>query len=268
MPENSKFQSSIIQKDKIQTNKIRTSKPVVEIRDIHKRFGNLEVLKGVDFDVYEKEVVCLIGRSGSGKSTLLRCINLLERADSGTIRVFGEDILHTKNVNAYRARVGMCFQQFNLFNNMNVLQNCVYPQRKVLKKSREEAEQTALQYLDQVGMRRFAGADVRTISGGQKQRVAIARALCMKPQLMLFDEPTSALDPEMVGEVLNVMKDLAEKGLTMIIVTHEMNFARDVSDRVVFMDQGKIEEEGRAGQLFDHPKSPRTEAFLRASINK
>ena len=219
--------------------------PVVEIRDIHKRFGNLEVLKGVDFSVSEKEVVCLIGRSGSGKSTLLRCINLLERADSGTIRVFGEDILH-----------------------MNVLENCTKPQRMVLKRSKEEAEEIALQHLDQVGMRQFAGADVRTISGGQKQRVAIARALCMDPKLMLFDEPTSALDPEMVGEVLNVMKDLAENGLTMIVVTHEMNFARDVADRVVFMDQGKIEEEGSPEELFHQPKSPRTEAFLKASANK
>ncbi len=224
--------------------------PVVEIRDIHKRFGNLEVLKGVDFSVSEKEVVCLIGRSGSGKSTLLRCINLL------------------KDVNAYRAKVGMCFQQFNLFSNMNVLENCTKPQRMVLKRSKEEAEEIALQHLDQVGMRQFAGADVRTISGGQKQRVAIARALCMDPKLMLFDEPTSALDPEMVGEVLNVMKDLAENGLTMIVVTHEMNFARDVADRVVFMDQGKIEEEGSPEELFHHPKSPRTEAFLKASANK
>ncbi len=221
--------------------------PVVEIRDIHKRFGNLEVLKGVDFSVSEKEVVCLIGRSGSGKSTLLRCI---------------------KDVNAYRAKVGMCFQQFNLFSNMNVLENCTKPQRMVLKRSKEEAEEIALQHLDQVGMRQFAGADVRTISGGQKQRVAIARALCMDPKLMLFDEPTSALDPEMVGEVLNVMKDLAENGLTMIVVTHEMNFARDVADRVVFMDQGKIEEEGSPEELFHQPKSPRTEAFLKASANK
>jgi putative lysine transport system ATP-binding protein len=242
--------------------------PIVEIKDIHKSFGKLEVLKGVDFNVYEKEVVCLVGRSGSGKSTLLRCINLLERADQGTIRVFGEDILHTKDVNAYRAKVGMCFQQFNLFTNMNVLENCVKPQCLVLKRSKEEARKIAMQHLDEVGMRQFAGADVRTISGGQKQRVAIARALCMDPKLMLFDEPTSALDPEMVGEVLNVMKNLAEAGLTMIIVTHEMNFARDVSDRVVFMDQGRIEEEGTPEQIFNHPKSPRTEEFLRASINK
>ena len=241
--------------------------PVVEIRDIHKRFGNLEVLKGVDFSVSEKEVVCLIGRSGSGKSTLLRCINLLERADSGTIRVFGEDILHTKDVNAYRAKVGMCFQQFNLFSNMNVLENCTKPQRMVLKRSKEEAEEIALQHLDQVGMRQFAGADVRTISGGQKQRVAIARALCMDPKLMLFDEPTSALDPEMVGEVLSVMRDLAREGMTMIVVTHEMAFARDVSNHVVFMSEGVICEEGTPEAVFEHPQQVRTQEFLSRFLN-
>ena len=234
---------------------------LVEIKDIHKSFGPLEVLKGVDFSVSEGEVVCLIGRSGSGKSTLLRCINLLEHADSGTIKVFGEDILHTKNVNAYRAKVGMCFQQFNLFNNMNVLKNCVTPQIKVLGRSKKEAQETAMKHLREVGMENFADADVRTISGGQKQRVAIARALCMDPKLMLFDEP-------MVGEVLNVMKKLAQEGLTMIIVTHEMNFARDVADRVVFMDQGRIEEEGTPEELFLHPVSERTAAFLKASANK
>ncbi len=242
--------------------------PIVEIEGIKKSFGHLEVLKGVDFSVNEGEVVCLIGRSGSGKSTLLRCINLLEKPDGGVIRVFGEDILHTKDVNAYRAKVGMCFQQFNLFNNMNVLKNCVYPQRKVLKISEAEAEKTAYHYLDNVGMRQFAGANVQTISGGQKQRVAIARALCMHPKLMLFDEPTSALDPEMVGEVLNVMKELAKEGLTMIIVTHEMGFAKEVADRVVFMDQGRIEEQGTPEQLFEHPTSERTADFLRAAVNK
>ncbi|SKB69299.1 putative lysine transport system ATP-binding protein [Lachnospiraceae bacterium] len=242
--------------------------PIVEIKDIHKSFGALEVLKGVDFSVNEGEVVCLIGSSGSGKSTLLRCINLLEKADSGMINVFGEDILHNKNINAYRAKVGMCFQQFNLFNNMNVLDNCVKPQMKVLKISREEAVKNALTFLEKVGMRQFANADVRMISGGQKQRVAIARALCMNPRLMLFDEPTSALDPEMVGEVLNIMKELANDGLTMIVVTHEMNFARDVADRVVFMDKGRIEEEGTPEEIFMNPKSERTAEFLRASANK
>ena len=236
--------------------------PLVEIENIHKRFGSLEVLKGVDFHVNEGEVVCLIGRSGSGKSTLLRCINLLEKPDDGVIRVFGEDILHTKDVNAYRAKVGMCFQQFNLFSNLDVLQNCVMPQMKVLKKSKEEAVKTALYYLNKVGMADFAGASVQTISGGQKQRVAIARSLCMEPKLMLFVEPTSALDPEMVSEVLNVMKQLASDGLTMIVVTHEMGFAREVADRVVFMDKGVIEEEGTPEKLFTNPDSDRTREFL------
>ena len=236
--------------------------PLVEIENIHKRFGSLEVLKGVDFHVNEGEVVCLIGRSGSGKSTLLRCINLLEKPHDGVIRVFGEDILHTKDVNAYRAKVGMCFQQFNLFSNLDVLQNCVMPQMKVLKKNKEEAVKTALYYLNKVGMADFAGASVQTISGGQKQRVAIARSLCMEPKLMLFDEPTSALDPEMVSEVLNVMKQLASDGLTMIVVTHEMGFAREVADRVVFMDKGVIEEEGTPEKLFTNPDSERTREFL------
>lgn len=245
-----------------------SNQPLVEIKDILKSFGSLEVLKGVDFNVREGEVVCLIGRSGSGKSTLLRCINLLEKPDSGIISVFGQNILKTKNVNAYRAQVGMCFQQFNLFANMNVLQNCMRPQEKVLKISKQKAQENALHYLEKVGMLDFANANVKTISGGQKQRVAIARALCMQPKLMLFDEPTSALDPEMVGEVLAVMKDLATQGLTMIIVTHEMNFAKDVADRVVFMDQGRIEEEGTSEQLFSHPTSERTAAFLKAANNK
>lgn len=244
------------------------SETLVNIQNIHKSFGKLEVLKGIDFSVQEGEVVCLIGKSGSGKSTLLRCINLLEKPDSGSIKVFNEDILHTKNVNAYRSKVGMCFQQFNLFNNMNVLNNCVKPQMKVHHVSKEEAIQTAMFYLKKVGMDQFANADVRTISGGQKQRVAIARALCIKPEIMLFDEPTSALDPEMVQEVLNVMKELAKEGLTMIVVTHEMSFARDVADRVVFMDQGVIEEQGTAQQMFTNPQSERTKAFLSNFITK
>lgn len=237
--------------------------PFVELENIYKSFGANEVLKGVSFHVEEGEVVTLIGRSGSGKSTLLRCINLLEKPDKGTIRVFGEDILKVKDINAYRAQVGMCFQQFNLFANMNVIQNCVLPQIKVLGRSRMEAEEKADALLKRVGMETFQKADVSTLSGGQKQRVAIARALCMDPRLMLFDEPTSALDPEMVQEVLLVMKQLADSGLTMIIVTHEMNFARRVSDRIVFMDQGRIEEEGTPDQLFNAPRSPRTRAFLK-----
>jgi len=237
-------------------------KPIIEIKNIHKHFNHLEVLKGVDFSVNEGEVVCLIGRSGSGKSTLLRCINLLEIPDDGSIEVFGEDILHTKDINKYRKRVGMCFQQFNLFNNMNVLQNCVKPQLKVLKIDKQQATDKAIKYLTKVGMENFINADVRTLSGGQKQRVAIARALCMEPEIMLFDEPTSALDPEMVNEVLNVMKELANDGLTMIIVTHEMGFAKDVSDRIIFMDNGVIEEEGTPDDIFNHPKSSNTKAFL------
>ncbi|MDY6323561.1 MAG: amino acid ABC transporter ATP-binding protein [Catonella sp.] len=244
------------------------AEPLVEIKNIHKNFGSLEVLKGVDFSVNPGEVVCLIGRSGSGKSTLLRCINLLEKPDMGEIKVFGKNIMQIRNVNEYRSEVGMCFQQFNLFNNMNVLKNCTYPQMKVKKVSHADAIRTAAFYLNKVGMREFAGANVATISGGQKQRVAIARALCMQPKLMLFDEPTSALDPEMVGEVLNVMKNLAKEGLTMIIVTHEMGFAREVADRVVFMDQGKIEEQGSPDDLFNHPKSARTADFLKAAVNK
>ncbi|MBQ1303931.1 MAG: amino acid ABC transporter ATP-binding protein [Erysipelotrichaceae bacterium] len=239
---------------------------VVEIRNIHKKFGNLEVLKGVDFNVEEGEVVCLIGRSGSGKSTLLRCINMLEIPDEGQIRVFGQDIMTYKNINEYRRKVGMCFQQFNLFSNMNVLENCVLPQRKVLKVSREKAVETAMFYLNKVGMQEFANASVNTISGGQKQRVAIARALCVNPKLMLFDEPTSALDPEMVQEVLNVMKTLAEEGLTMIVVTHEMRFAREVADRIVFMDEGVIVEDNPPEVMFTRPENSRTAEFLKAYI--
>lgn len=237
---------------------------LIEIKDVHKSFGSLEVLKGISFKVEEGQVVSLIGRSGSGKSTLLRCLNLLEKPDSGSIIAFGQDILKTKKVNVYRAKVGMCFQQFNLFNNLNVLENCILPQTKVLKISKHQAKEKALEYLSKVGMQDFVNASVATISGGQKQRVAIARALCMNPQLMLFDEPTSALDPEMVNEVLNVIKDLAHKGLTMIIVTHEMSFAKDVSDQMVFLDQGKVEEEGTPDQLFNHPQSKRTAEFLKS----
>lgn len=239
---------------------------MVEIRDIHKRFGSLEVLKGVDFRVKEGEVVCLIGKSGSGKSTLLRCINLLEKPDQGIIRVFGKDILKEKDINGYRSQTGMCFQQFNLFNHMNVLQNCIIAPMKVLKKNEKEAREKALYYLEKVGMAEFANAAVSTLSGGQKQRVAIARALCMEPKLMLFDEPTSALDPEMVGEVLQVMRRLAQEGLTMIIVTHEMSFARQAADWIVFMDQGMIEEQGKPEDLFTNPQSLRTKEFLRRSM--
>jgi putative lysine transport system ATP-binding protein len=236
--------------------------PAIEIKNVCKSFGERKVLKGINFSVEKGETVCLIGPSGSGKSTLLRCINLLEKPDSGEIKVFGEDILNIKNVNAYRTKIGMCFQQFNLFNNMNVLMNLVFPQIKVLGVSKNEAEENALKYLKRTGMSEFKDASVTTLSGGQKQRVAIARALCMNPEIMLFDEPTSALDPEMVGEVLDVIRDLSKKGLTMVIVTHEMNFARDAADKVVFMSDGIIEEEGKPEDIFTHPGSERTREFL------
>ena len=235
---------------------------VLDIIDIHKSFGQLEVLKGIDFSVYEKEVVVLIGASGSGKSTMLRCINLLEKPDSGKIIAFGKDIIESKDVNAYRAKVGMCFQQFNLFNNMNVLNNCIKPQMKVLKVSKEEAINTAMHYLKKVKMDAFANASVNTLSGGQKQRVAIARALFIKQEVLLFDEPTSALDPQMVQEVLNVIKELAIEGLTMVVVTHEMSFAKEVADRVIFLNHGKIEEEGTPDEIFNHPKSQKLKEFV------
>ena len=204
----------------------------------------------------------MIGASGSGKSTMLRCINLLEVADSGEIIVDNEDILKIKDINHYRQKVGMVFQQFNLFNNMTVLKNCMIAQEKVLKISKETAKEKALYFLNKVGMLDFAYANASTLSGGQKQRVAIARALCMDPEILLFDEPTSALDPEMVGEVLDVMKNLAKEGLTMVIVTHEMSFAKEVSNKVVFMADGIIEEQGTPDQIFNHPQKEKTKAFL------
>lgn len=237
---------------------------IIEIQHLSKSFGTHEVLKDIDFSVTKGEVVCIIGSSGSGKSTLLRCINLLEKPNGGQIIYKGENILDDKHdIYAYRTKLGMVFQQFNLFNNHNVLNNCVVGQVKVLKRSRAEAEKVAMKYLKIVGMEQFVNAKPRQLSGGQKQRVAIARALSMEPDVMLFDEPTSALDPEMVGEVLKVMKELAESGLTMLIVTHEMGFARDVADRVVFMDQGVIAEEGTPEQLFNNPKQERTREFLK-----
>lgn len=237
---------------------------IIEIQHLSKSFGTHQVLKDIDFSVSKGEVVCIIGSSGSGKSTLLRCINLLEKPSGGKIIYKGENILDDKHdIYAYRTKLGMVFQQFNLFNNHNVLNNCVVGQVKVLKRSREEAEKVAMKYLKVVGMEQFVNAKPRQLSGGQKQRVAIARALSMEPDVMLFDEPTSALDPEMVGEVLKVMKELAESGLTMLIVTHEMGFARDVADRVVFMDQGVIAEEGTPEQLFNNPKQERTREFLK-----
>ncbi len=236
---------------------------ILQVQHLSKSFGSNQVLKDVDFQVHTGDVTCIIGASGSGKSTLLRCINLLEAPTGGEILFHGESILHGKlDASAYRAKVGMVFQSFNLFNNMTVLDNCMVGQVKVLKRSREEARQTAMSFLEKVGMAPYINAKPRQISGGQKQRVAIARALAMGPEVLLFDEPTSALDPEMVGEVLSVMRDLASSGLTMLVVTHEMGFARDVAKEVVFMDNGVIAEHGDPETIFTRPSQPRTQEFL------
>ena len=239
------------------------SQEVVTIKHLNKVFGTHEVLKDISFSVQSGEVVTIIGSSGSGKSTLLRCVNLLEKSTSGEILYNGKNILdEDTNIYEYRTHLGMVFQQFNLFNNLNVLENCTVGPIKVLKKSKEEAEEIAKSFLEKVGMSAYLNARPRQLSGGQKQRVAIARALSMQPDVLLFDEPTSALDPEMVNEVLETMKSLAHTGLTMIIVTHEMEFARDVSDRVIFMDKGVIAEEGTAEQIFTNPQKERTKEFL------
>ncbi|NWN97309.1 MAG: amino acid ABC transporter ATP-binding protein [Bacillus sp. (in: Bacteria)] len=242
---------------------------MITVQHLSKSFGTHEVLKDINFSVKRGEVVSIIGSSGSGKSTLLRCINLLEKPTGGEIIYKGENILDDKhNVNQYRTKLGMVFQQFNLFNNHDVLNNCMVGQVKVLKRSKEEAQKLAMKYLKVVGMDQYIHAKPKHLSGGQKQRVAIARALCMEPDVMLFDEPTSALDPEMVGEVLKVMKELAESGLTMLVVTHEMEFAREVSDRVVFMDKGVIAEEGTPEQIFNHPTQERTREFLKRTLKQ
>ena len=239
------------------------SEAVISIQNLSKTFGTNEVLKDISFEVKRGEVVTIIGSSGSGKSTLLRCVNLLEKPTSGEIYYDGQNILeHDKSIYEYRTHVGMVFQQFNLFNNLNVLENCIVGPMKVLKKSKEEAEKIAKEFLEKVGMAAYINAKPRQLSGGQKQRVAIARGLAMNPDIMLFDEPTSALDPEMVGEVLAVMQDLAKSGMTMAIVTHEMGFAYEVADRVIFMDGGVIVEEGTPQEIFDHTKEERTKDFL------
>jgi len=236
---------------------------VLEIRHLSKSFGSHVVLKDIDFTVDTGDVTCIIGASGSGKSTLLRCINMLETPTTGEILYHESDITsYGVDVPAYRSKVGMVFQSFNLFNNMTVLENCIIGQTKVLKRSREAAKKNAMKYLEKVGMAPYINAKPRQISGGQKQRVAIARALAMEPEVLLFDEPTSALDPQMVGEVLAVMRTLAKEGITMIIVTHEIAFARDVSNHVVFMADGVIEEEGSPEELFGNPKKARTQEFL------
>lgn len=236
---------------------------VIEVSHLRKSFGSHVVLKDVDFSVRKGEVTCVIGSSGSGKSTLLRCINLLETPDAGVIRFHGKDIQAGEfSLPEYHARVGMVFQQFNLFNNLTVLKNCMLGQMKVLGRSAAQSQENALRYLEKVGMAQYVHAKPRQLSGGQKQRVAIARALSMDPEVLLFDEPTSALDPEMVGEVLSVMQDLARSGLTMMVVTHEMGFARSVAHDVVFMDGGVIVEQGAPSEVLLNPKTPRLQEFL------
>lgn len=243
------------------------SEKIIEIKGLKKDFGENSVLKDINFSVNKGDVTCIIGASGSGKSTMLRCINLLEEPTGGEIVYKDKNILETKNIPAYRAKVEMVFQSFNLFENMTVLKNCMVGQMKVLKADKETAKKEAMFYLEKVGMAPYINAKPRQLSGGQKQRVAIARALAMKPDVILFDEPTSALDPQMVGEVLDVMKDIAGEGLTMIIVTHEMAFARDVSNHVVFMHDGVICEEGTPEEIFTSPKQEETKAFLSRFMN-
>ena len=236
---------------------------ILEVKHLSKSFGANAVIKDIDFVVHPGDVTSIIGSSGSGKSTLLRCINLLETPTSGDVVFHGDSVVDKKvNAAAYRAKVGMVFQSFNLFNNMSVLENCIIGQTKVLKRNKEEAKEKAMQYLTKVGMNPYINAKPRQLSGGQKQRVAIARALAMEPEILLFDEPTSALDPEMVGEVLEVMRGLANEGMTMLVVTHEMAFARDVSNHVVYMADGVICEEGSTSDIFENPQNARTKDFL------
>lgn len=239
------------------------SDPILQVKHLEKSFGSHQVLKDIDFEVQKGEVISIIGSSGSGKSTLLRCINMLETPSGGEIVFEGMPVSYRpKDKNRFRSRVGMVFQSFNLFANMSALKNCMIGAQIVSKKSKQEAENLARKYLKVVGMSAYRNARPAQLSGGQKQRVAIARALCMQPDLLLFDEPTSALDPEMVGEVLEVIRSLAESGITMVIVTHEMMFAKEISSRVVFMDAGDILEQGTPDQVFNHPQKERTKEFL------
>lgn len=242
---------------------VQNQEPLICVEGLRKSFGSLEVLKGIDLSVNPGEVVTIIGASGSGKSTFLRCLNLLETPDAGHIWFHGQDLTAERcNINKLREDIGMVFQGFNLFNNMDVLDNCTLAPVTLKKMSKVEAEKVAMEHLASVGLEKFAHAAVGRLSGGQKQRVAIARALCMNPQIMLFDEPTSALDPEMVQEVLDVMIELAQEDITMICVTHEMGFARQVADRVIFMEDGRILEEGTPEHFFDNPENPRCREFL------
>ena len=243
------------------------SNEIIEIKHLTKKFGDHEVLKDINFSVKKGDITSIIGASGSWKSTLLRCINLLENPSGGEILYNGNNILETKDIPNYRTKVGMVFQNFNLFENMNVLQNCMIGLQKVLKIDKNEAKENALFFLEKVGMLPYINAKPKQLSGGQKQRVAIARALAMKPEVLLFDEPTSALDPQMVGEVLSVIKTLAKEGFTMIIVTHEMAFAKEISNHVVFMHQGIILEEGTSDDIFVNPKNNETKEFLHRFIN-
>lgn len=238
---------------------------MIEVKNLHKKFGDLEVLKGISDTIDEKEVVCVIGASGSGKSTFLRCINMLEQPDTGEVIVDGE-VVNKDNINRVRQKMGMVFQNFNLFGHMTTLNNVMLAPMKVKKMPKDEARELSIKILDRVGLSDKLDVYPASLSGGQKQRAAIARALAMEPEYMLFDEPTSALDPEMVGEVLEVMKRLAEDGMSMIIVTHEMGFAREVADRVLFMDDGIILEEGRPQDIFSNPKNERTQQFLKAVL--
>ena len=240
-----------------------TTKPIIEVKDLKKTFGTLQVLKGINTEVQKGEVVVVIGPSGSGKSTFLRCLNLLETPTAGSIYVDGAEITDPKcDINLHRQKMGMVFQHFNLFNNMTILRNMTLAPMTLLKKSKEDAEAQALALLRRVGLEDKANAYPSQLSGGQKQRIAIVRALCMDPEVMLFDEPTSALDPEMVGEVLDVMKELAQDGMTMVVVTHEMGFAREVGSRVLFMDEGVIMEENEPHEFFANPKCERLQSFL------
>ena len=241
-----------------------TTKPIIEVKDLKKSFGTLQVLKGINTEVQKGEVVVVIGPSGSGKSTFLRCLNLLETPTAGSIYVDGAEITDPKcDINLHRQKMGMVFQHFNLFNNMTILRNMTLAPMTLLKKSKEDAEARALALLRRVGLEDKANAYPSQLSGGQKQRIAIVRALCMDPEVMLFDEPTSALDPEMVGEVLEVMRELAHEGMTMVIVTHEMAFAREVASRVLFMEEGKLGEQGTPEVIFTNPQSPRLQNFLK-----
>ena len=240
---------------------------VISAKNLKKHYGQLEVLKDISLEITEGEVLCIIGPSGSGKSTLLRCLNRLEEIQSGSITILGEELVNNKNIDKLRQNIGMVFQSFNLFPHLTVLENMILAPLELKKMNRKEATEKAINLLDKVGLSDKKDVYPDTLSGGQKQRVAIARALEMNPKIMLFDEPTSALDPEMVGEVLKVMKDLAQEGMTMVVVTHEMNFAKDVSDRVIFMDQGYILEEGPPEEIFTAPTSDRCKEFLDKVIN-